>query len=106
MNNSYIIQCAHCKEELPSLNYLKYYVQKYNERQDSWFFVSRKKLLDLFGQDPNFPEEIKNSSLPYVPYCTRACIKHVIDYLNSTNTGIYRYNTKYSLIKTNKIKEE
>ena len=92
--------CAGCGEKIPSHNYLQYFVQKYDAKRDRWFFISKQELIKSFGEDPNFPKEIKESKLPYVAFCTRACIKSTIDYLNGTNTGQYRWNTKYYLIRS------
>ena len=60
-----------------------------------------KELQEQYGNEPDCPEALKNAKdWLHLPFCTRACARPVVAWLNKKEPDEYRYGSHYGLPRT------
>lgn len=111
--NKYTLgRCPSCGDIIHTGEYLMYFIQKgkaskYDPYSTHWKYVTLQELRKKYGKDPNFPTQLKkDSKFSFLPFDTIACIRPIINYLNSKNQEEYRYKSHYGMINSRCNEEE
>ena len=97
--------CPVCGDVLRTGEWMMYFIQKkIHTKSDSIFpkykYVTLKELQNKYKKDPECPEVLKQeSNFTFLPFCTMACARPVVNFLNKREPDQYRYNRHYGMVR-------
>lgn len=98
-------RCPTCGDALHTGEWQMYFIQKrvhtkYDDIYTKYRYVPLKELQDKYKDDPDCPDVLKQSSkFVYLPFCTMACARPLVNFLNKKEPDEYKYNRHYGLVK-------